>query len=423
MHTDNVANKDAYAAWIGIDWADEKHAVAVRAADGEVVERSPLLQTPEAIDGWAQRLRQRFGGRPVAVCLEQAKGALIYALMKYDHLVLFPLNPARLASYRKSFVSSGAKNDPTDAELLLKYLVEHFDCLRPWHPDDEATRLLRLLVEQRRETLALRTQLTNRLTEQLKRTFPQALDLLGDDLTTALAAEFLLRWPTLAALQQAPPDALRQFYNDHNCRNATLIAQRLDLLARARPLTSDRALLQAAELQITTLARLLRDLVEPLRQYARDIEQLMEKHPDAVIFQSFPGAGAALAPRLLTAFGSDRTRLASPQDMQTFSGIAPVTKQSGKSRCVQHRQACPKFVRQTFHEFAALSIRYSDWAAAFYRLLRHRGKRHHAAVRALAFKWIRILFRCWKNRTPYNEATHLASLSKRKAPVLQFLES
>ena len=175
--------KDQFAAWVGIDWADDQHAVALRAAGSDAIESSSLLQTPEAIDGWAQRLRQCFGGRPVAVCLEQTKGALIYALMKYDHLVLFPLNPARLASYRKSFTTSGAKDDLTDAELLLKYVQEHFDYLRPWLPDDETTRLLRLLVEQRREAISLRTRLTNQLTEQLKRTFPQALKLLADDLT------------------------------------------------------------------------------------------------------------------------------------------------------------------------------------------------------------------------------------------------
>lgn len=413
--------KDQYAAWVGIDWADERHAVALRAAGSDVVERSPLAQTPEAIDGWAQRLRQRFGGRPVAVCLEQAKGALVYALMKYEHLVLFPLNPARLASYRKSFTSSGAKDDLTDAELLLKYVQEHFDYLRPWLPDDETTRLLRLLVEQRRETIALRTRLTNQLTEQLKRTFPQALDLLADDLTTTLAADFLLRWPSLAALQRELPDALRQFYHEHRSYNETRLQQRIDLATRARPLVTDPALLEAAIFQITLLARLLRDLVEPLQQYDRRIAELMQGHPDAVLFESFPGAGAALAPRLLAAFGTQRDRLASPHDMQTFSGVAPVTKQSGKSRFVQRRLACPKFLLQTFHEYAAQSIRYSDWAAAYYRMLKQKGKRHHAAVRALAFKWVRVIFRCWKSRRPYDEATYLAALRKRHAPLLQFM--
>lgn len=383
--------------------------------------RRPLAQTPEAIESWSQRLRQRFEGRPVAVCLEQAKGALIYALMKYDHLVLFPLNPARLAYYRKSRTTSGAKNDPGDAALLLRYLVEHQAELRPWRPDDQATRLLRMLVEQRREALQLRTRLTNQLTEQLKRTFPQALSLLGDDLTTALAAEFLLRWPTLQRLQEENPQTVEQFYHDHNCRQHKVVQTRLHLLARAKPLTTDPAIIQAAVLQITLLARLLRELLEPLREHDRQIEALMDTHPDAPLFASFPGAGAVMAPRLLAAFGTDRGRLASAAEVQAFSGIAPVTEESGKFRRVKRRLACPKFLRQTFHEFAGISIRFSDWALAYYRLLREKGKRHHAALRALAYKWIRILFHCWKHRQTYDEATHLIALRIRNSPLLKFL--
>lgn len=411
----------SYAAWVGIDWADEEHAVALRTMESQAIERTPLAQTPEAIEGWAQGLRQRFAGQPIAVCLEQAKGALIYALMKYDHLVLFPLNPVRLAYYRKARTPSGAKDDPGDAALLLRYLVEHQDELRPWRPDDQATRLLRLLVEQRRELLQLRTRLTNQLTEQLKRTFPQALPLVGEDLTTALAAEFLLRWPHLEKLRREQPDTLRQFYKEHGSRQVQVIQRRLQLFSQAQPLTTDAAILQAAALQITLLARLLRDLIEPLREHDRQIEAVMEEHPDARLFESFPAAGSAMAPRLLAAFGTDRERLASAAEMQTFSGIAPVTQQSGKSRLVKRRLACPKFLRQTFHEFAGLSIRYSDWALAYYQWMRSKGKRHHAAVRALAYKWIRVLFRCWKSRQPYNEECYLAALRKQYSPLLKFL--
>jgi transposase len=148
----------------------------------------------------------------------------------------------------------------------------------------------------------------------------------------------------------------------------------------------------------------------------------MAQHPDAAIFTSFPGAGEALAPRLLAAFGSDRQRLSTPAAMQNFSGVAPVTKRSGRSKIVHRRYACPKFLRQTFHEFAAYSVLKSPWAKAYYRLRRAQGQRHHAAVRSLAYKWIRILFRCWKDRIPYDEARYLTALQKRSAPLLQHLD-
>jgi hypothetical protein len=100
-------------------------------------------------------------------------------------------------------------------------------------------------------------------------------------------------------------------------------------------------------------------------------------------------------------------------ELQAFSGIAPVTQRSGKSQWVHFRWACPKFLRQTFHEWAAHSIPYSVWARAYYQQQIAKGNDHHAAVRSLAFKWIRIAFRCWKDRVPYNESIYLAALRRR----------
>jgi len=149
----------------------------------------------------------------------------------------------------------------------------------------------------------------------------------------------------------------------------------------------------------------------------------MEEHPDAALFLALPGAGAALAPRLLVAFGSDRQRFQTAAELQTLSGVAPVTKRSGKRRTVHRRWACPKFLLQTFHEFAMCSRKKSVWAKAFYLLQRSHGKGHHAALRSLAFKWIRILFRCWKTNTPYSEMRYLQSLQRSNAPLLAFLSA
>ena len=119
--------------------------------------------------------------------------------------------------------------------------------------------------------------------------------------------------------------------------------------------------------------------------------------------------------------GSDRERYDSVASMQKYLGIAPVTERSGKSKWVHWRYACPTFLRQSIIEWAGMSIRYSCWAAAYYHQQREKGKRHHIAVRALAFKWLRILYRCWKARRPYDESTYLLALRKRKAPLLQYI--
>ena len=146
----------------------------------------------------------------------------------------------------------------------------------------------------------------------------------------------------------------------------------------------------------------------------------MKRHPDAEIFKSFPGAGVALAPRLLAAFGTDRERLKIADEMQCLSGIAPVTVKSGKSRHVHRRWACNKYLRQTFHEHALHSLLKSAWAKAYYDMMCARGANHHGAIRALAFKWIRIMQRCWQTRTRYDEAKYFQTLRERNSPILAF---
>jgi transposase len=410
------------AALVGIDWADRQHVLAlVEVASGRR-ERATLDQTPEAIDAWVAGLRRRFGGRPVAVCLEQSRGGLIWALLKYEFLLLCPLAPARLASYRDAFSTSGAKDDPTDAELLLDYLERHGDQLHPWGPDDPLTRELALLVEGRRKLVDLRTKLSNQLTSLLKSYFPQALTLFEKP-GSRLACELLRKWPTLQALQRAQDETIRMFYYAQNCRRGDLIEQRIAAIRAATPLVTDQAILQSSTLIVQALARQLRDLAASIATFDRRIAHLFQQHPDAGIFQSPEGAGPALAPRLLVAFGTDRDRLAHAGEMQAYSGIAPVTKRSGKRHSVYRRWACSKFLRQTFHEFAAHSCKKSTWAAAYYQLQRDRGKGHHTALRALAFKWIRILFRCWKDRVPYDEDRYLAQLAQRNSPLVEHLQT
>ena len=241
--------------------------------------------------------------------------------------------------------------------------------------------------------------LANRITSLLKQYFPQALDWIGD-VASIQACDFLECWPTLAAVQRIHGTKLQAFYRRHNCRKASVISERLQQIALARPLTTDSAIIEPYSLVVEASAVQLRNII-------RAIQKL--------------GAGAVCGPRLLTVFGTDRARWASPVDLLCHSGIAPVTERSGNSCWVHRRLACPKFVKQTFHEFADQSIRYSKWARAYYDLLRGRGKSHHASLRALAYKWIRIIFRCWKDRKPYNEEIYIRSLRRRGSPVAEKL--
>ena len=411
------------AAFVGIDWADQEHAVCLIDSEMQTPELSVLAQDAEAIDEWVAELQRRFPGQKVAVCLEQKRGALVYALMKFDGLVLVPINPKQLAQFRNAMGPSGAKDDPRDASLLAELLMKHSEHLRAWLPDDVDTRRLRLLGEDRRNLVDERTTLTNRLKSLLKQYFPLALRVSGTLIYGELACQLLMRYPSLDKLQAASDDELGAFYHEHHCYRPQLVADRLQLIRQARPLTTDPAILEASFLAVEILLKQLVTLNQGIDQYDMRIATGMQVHPDASIFESFPGAGAAMAPRLLAAMGSDRERLTNAQEVQQLSGIAPVTKQSGKTRVVHRRWAANKFLRQTFHEFAAHSIKHSAWAKAYCDMMQARGNKYQAAVRALAFKWIRIIFRCWKDRTPYDEATYITSLIKRQSPILKHFAS
>ncbi len=334
---------------------------------------------------------------------------------------LYPINPKALARYREAFHCSGAKGDVSDAALLMDFLRCHRDQLKAWLPDDEATRTIQLLVEHRRKTVNDRTRLVNRLTRLLKEYFPQALGWAGE-LSSRQAGDFLLKWPTLEAVQKARPAQIRAFYHRYNGRSAQRIEERLVQIRQAVPLTRGQAIITASMTMVQSVVRQIQCLSQAVTQFDQQLETLFRQHPDHAIYESFPGAGAVLAPRLLSAMGSRRDRYASAVEVQQFSGIAPVTVSSGKRRWVHRRWACPKFVLQSFHEFAKESVPWSAWARAYYQGQRERGVEHNAAVRALAFKWIRILYRCWQDRTTYDEQHYIQVLRRRGSPLVARLD-
>jgi len=408
-----------YAALISIDWADRQHAISLYDQSTGKREQAIVKHTPAALQEWALGLRQRFGGRLLAVCLEQARGPLIYALLQYDFLVLYPINPATLAKYRQAFSTALGKDDPTDADYLLDLLQHHRERLRAWRPDDEKTRTLRLLVEQRRRLINDRTRVSNRLTALLKGYFPQVLDWF-DDIRTLLVCDFLAFWPELSVLQRVKPATLNKFFRSHHSTSNTTNQRRLAEIKTAVPLTNDAAVRTCSVLLVKVLVAQMKTVIAAIAEYDRHIEALCQTHDDYHLFASLPGAGPVYAARLTAALGSDRSRWATADELLRFSGIAPVIERSGKQNWIRWRYFCPKFFRQTFHEYAAQSIQDSFWARAFYAMQRAKGKEHHAAVRALAFKWIRVIWKCWHTCTPYNEIIYLESLRKKGSSLLNF---
>lgn len=414
----NLPFAQPFAAFIGIDWANAKHDVCLQPAGSDKRELSVLAHRPEDIDVWACALRDRFQGQPLAVCLELTRGPIVHALLKYDFFVLFPVNPESLAKYRQAFAPSRAKDDPTDAQLQMELLLRHRDKLKALKPQSTAMRKLLRLVEQRRRLVGEKCRTTNRLTDALKQYYPQALECF-ESRDTGIFCDFLARWPTLRQAQQARKTTLENFFRAHHVPSLSVIEGRITALKNALPLTQDPAVIEPNALLVQALLEQLRATLQAVKRFDVEIALVAATLPDYALFRALPGAGPALAPRLLTAFGEQRERYASAAEFQKCAGIAPVTERSGQKSWVHWRWQCSAFLRQTLVEWAAETISRSYWAGTYYRQQRDKGSSHQAAVRALAFKWTRILFRCWKTKTPYDESTYLNALRRHGSPLLK----
>jgi len=406
-----------YAAIIGLDWADKKHDICLKLPDGNELEFSTLSHSAEAIDAWAMDLHKRFSGKLIAVCIESRKVPLIYALLKYDFLVLFPVNPQTLARYRRALRPSRAKDDPTDAQLLIDLVLRHEEKFKPWVPDRPEVRALAQLVEIRRTLVADKVRCTNRLIAALKNYYPQVLEWF-EDKDTAVFCHFLEQWPTLEAARRAREATLHKFFTSHNVRYPKVIERRILAIKSAAVFTTDLGVIEPNRMLALALVAQLTLLMEQIKQLDRQIAERFSQLDDAELFEALPGAGKQLAPRLLVAFGEDRTRFDNADAMCQYTGVAPVTERSGNKSWVHWRYSCSTFLRQTFIEWASESIRFSFWAKAYYQQQREKGKTHQMAVRALAFKWIRILFRCWQERKPYDEAKYLMALKAKGSPLV-----
>lgn len=411
-----------YDLVIGLDRSDRKADLhLITTATGQH-RRETIDTSPEALWEWLLELRQSQPQARVALCLEQPAGHLISFLEAYQWITLFPINPITLQKYREAFVTSRAKDDGQDARYLAELLLNHPDKLKAWAPEDSDTRAVQQLVFHRRAVVDERTGLSNRLIALLKQYFPQALVLCGEDLWRPLATRFLLKWSSLQAVQKVKLPTLKSFYYLNGSRSAKLLAQRLALVQEALPVSDESALINTFSLRVRLIARQLQLLQQTILRFDKQIVAAFALHPDHAIFESLPGAGPVLGPRLLASMGSQRQRFGQATNLQRYTGVAPVTKRSGASCHIHRRYLCPKFHRQSFHEYAKESVLCCRWAAAYYLQQRTKGSHHHTAVRALAFKWQRIIWKCWQTRTPYQEQIYEAALRKNGSPLVALFD-
>ena len=279
------------------------------------------------------------------------------------------------------------------------------------------TRTLARLTEARRKAVDRRTLLANQLKSTLKDYFPQALELVGEDLSAPMALDFLHKWPRLTDVKLAKDLTLKNFYHRHNVRRPERVQARLELIRSARLLTRDAAVIEVNARVVRLLVAELRVLSEHIAEFEDAIALAFTEHPEKNLFSELPGAGPSLAPRLLAAFGTSRTLFPDATSMQRYFGVAPVTEKSGTRAWVHWRWNAPSFLRQTLVEWAGLTVMFCPWAKAYYEQQRAKRTGHQAILRALAFKWLRILWRCWQNREAYNQEKYLRQLERRRSPI------
>ena len=358
-------DEEAIGVWVGLDWADEEPAYALRISGSSKIETGDVKQTPEALQSWINELRQRSGGGWVAIAVEQSRGALLYALMDYDFVLIYPINPKSLSNYRKAFYPSGSKDDPRDADLVLDYLFKHRERIQLWQPRIPGGALsapvVRATAQAGRSARGV-DQSVDRQLEELLSSGPE----MGRSAQRQDGLRFSepLAQPSGFAAGQAGHDSpLFQEPSGSGPRKVATKARR----DPAGPGTDQRcvAIVTAASLLTQSLAAQIPQLNESIQRFDAKIEELFNNHPDPFIFNRLPGSGKALAPRLFGVFGEDRDRFQSAAEVQTVSGVAPLQRNSGKTRIVCYRWACPKFVRQGVHEFAAHSRHWCPWGASF----------------------------------------------------------
>jgi len=281
----------SYQATVGIDWADRKHDVFVRFANGSSYRRK-IGSRPEAIQEWLFELRSACAEGKIAIALEQRRGALFYQLCTHlSWIDLYPINPHSLSSFRLTFFSSRAKDDPVDGQLLEELVRTHWDRLRPYQPAVTTERQLDLYCRQRRSLLDLATKIELRLISTLKQHFPVAVDLFeAIGMKSDIALNFLSRWPTLHELRRAKPHTVRSFFYAHNSRSQSLIERRLQQIDEAHEVTDDLALIEPMVLMTKCLVGQLRQFNQTINEFNQKIKEIFKSHPDHFLFESPSGS-------------------------------------------------------------------------------------------------------------------------------------
>ena len=396
--------------YLGLDWGDEVHAVWVVNEGGEKVWAGQVKQTAEGLGEFAHRLYQwASGGAEIWGALEKPEGRIVDFLL--DHgVVVYPVNPKSLDRARDRFRVSGSKSDPFDAHVLAEFLRTDYGHLRPLVPNSAEAQELKLMTTDHQRLVQQQTRLVNQLKATLKEYYPRILEMFPDINTTA-ALDLLARYPAPQALAELTPQDWQAFAKEHRFHSER--ASELWEQVKAPQVTIPAHVIRAKARLVRALTAQLEIVRKAVGEYREEIESFFASMPAAEVARSLPaGKTGVIVPMLWAEIGDVPDRWESFRHLQAQAGSVPVTKRSGKSEFVQFRFACNKRLRHALDRFAFISLQRSVWAAAYYQQQRARGHHHSHALRALAAKWLKIIFVMWSRHVPYIEEHHLATINR-----------
>jgi transposase len=412
---------------VGIDWAEEFHLVALgRPGDG-VFEVFRVEHTPGAVGALVTRIGAlEADPAEVRVVLETRHGLLVEALVDAGYTVL-PVNPDLVARRRGP---ARKKDDAEDARIACLLALDQYTELRVLVPHGDLAGELRAIA--RDDTRACRDErrLLNRLRADLAATFPAALSFAGDDLSSPIILKVLQRWPTADALAAAGRDEVESLARQGRHGWPDRLADRVTTALNSEQFQARDYLVRAKADTIRLACAQLLLLRQQRRAWERRMGELLlgdrrrgrtkqpgedrgPKVPGGEIYLSFPGLGDRLAARIAGEIGDAIGQFTTPNALQCYAGKAPVTRRSGKSELVvATRLACNRYLAEAVQQWAFTSLRGSGWAREFYDTQRDRGKKHHAALRALGNRWLEILWHCLTRNITYDETTHVANRNR-----------
>jgi transposase len=411
-------NWTEHTYFAALDWASDHHDIVVLDRHGAVQAEFRFAHTAE---GWAEftSRMQPFSGAPIT--LETSSGPAVDQLLQRGWTI-YPVAPTAAARYRERKVPSGTKTDRHDTWALADALRTDGHAWRVLRPQDEATATLRALCRDEIALIEQRTALVNQLQAALREYYPAALQLF-DDWTAPHAWALILQFPTPGQLQAAGKRKWEKFLHAHRLWRPQTVENRLKIFAAAQALPASPALITAKSLLALSLVKVLMTLQGQLDEYRRRITEAFGQHPDHDVFGSLPGARTMLGPRLLGEIGRVREEYPDADALMCQAGVSPVSYQSGQVEKCRLRRACNKVLRATVHRWVNGSRLTCQWANAYYQVKRQQGHSHASALRCLAKRWLKILWRLWQTGQPYDEQKYLSQIERRDSLTWRQLQS